>query len=646
MAASLLLYLLKANVALLLFALAYFGLLRRLTFFALNRAFLVFGLLFAAAYPALPVPALLPAEVARPVVFAVVETAAAVGEVAGPAGPAIDWAALGLGLYAAGAAVLLARLLGQLLSLRQLWRRSRPLLVLGQPVRALAGAVSPFSFGRTIYLNPELHAGPELTAVLRHELVHVRQWHTLDVLLAQLALAAAWCNPAAWLLARALLDNLEYLADQAVLQSGLDRRAYQYSLLRLSHGTAGPSLVSHFSLPTLKNRVAMMNTPLSSTGQLARYFVAGPLVLAVTLGFSGARAQEAGSIATTVVPTAAAAQSAGLGGETAYYVDGHRTDMKAVSKEMFQNVATIKLLKGPQVRQVFGEAEPASRVTVIVTNRYRDQADIVALDQKVDAAGALDTRFKMGPAIDPATHQLPDGIKAYIAKVYPDSRITGWFITDKDSDKAPHIRYFASFVESSGEKRKLYFNAAEQPVMLPEQTAPQPAQPATAATAPPTHLVPDGPKPSGPTPIYYIDGQRSTIDINSINPNNIASINVLKGDRASQLAGEAGAAGVLLITTKQNQNQLEVLAFNEKNGLAVAAAPEKSKAVPYLAAPALAYISKNYPQARLLGVSEVPATDGSARRYQAEIVIGRRPGYLLFDAQGNFLSESYTRTTR
>ena len=84
--------------------------------------------------------------------------------------------------------------------------------------------------------------------MLRHEQVHVRQWHTLDVLLAQLALAAAWRNPAAWLLRRALLDNLEYLADEAVLRTGLDRRAYQYSLLRLSHGPAAPSLVSfsHF----------------------------------------------------------------------------------------------------------------------------------------------------------------------------------------------------------------------------------------------------------------------------------------------------------------------------------------------------------------------------------------------------------------
>ena len=56
-----LLYLLKANVVLALFAAAYYGLLRRLTFFGLNRAYLVLAVLFAAVYPALPMPALLPA---------------------------------------------------------------------------------------------------------------------------------------------------------------------------------------------------------------------------------------------------------------------------------------------------------------------------------------------------------------------------------------------------------------------------------------------------------------------------------------------------------------------------------------------------------------------------------------------------------
>ena len=565
-----LLYLLKANVALLLFAAAYFGLLRRLTFFQLNRFYLLFALGFSAAYPALPLPALFPAE-APPVLFSGPVTAAvAIGATATPAAGPVDWAAAGWLVYGGGVALLLARLLVQLLSLWRVRRASQPAVLGGQRVRMLAGAVSPFSFGSTIYLNPAQHPAAELAAVLRHEQVHVRQWHTLDVLLAQVAQALAWCNPAAWLLRRALLDNLEYLADHAALQTGLDRQAYQYSLLRLSRVGTGavPALVSHFTFPTLKNRVAMMNTPLSSTGQLARYFLAVPVVLAGALGFSAAQVQAQG--AGPVVPAVAA-------------------------------------------------ATPAT-----------------------------------GPAAKPAADELPAAVRAYLASTYPKAQLASWTSLKEKTADAPAFSYLA-VITDGGQRRQLYFDAAGQPV-VPE-SEPQPrakarvtTQRAAAAQAPPatpTNAAKSSAKVSGPPPIYYVDGKPDD-NVLTINPRDIASVSVLKGDAPLQLAGAANAGGVVVITTKQNQDRPEVLAFNEKYGVATPppAAAEQPKSVPYLAAPALAYLTKNYPDARLLGVTEVKATDGSAPRYQAEIVIGRRPGYLLFDGRGQFISESHTPYAR
>ena len=574
-----LLYLLKANGALLLGAAAYFGLLRRLTFFGLNRAYLVFALLFAAVYPALPVPALLPAEPAVRLAYAVFEAPGGPVAATAPAGAPVNWAALALAVYAAGTVALLGRLLVQLLALARLRARSRRAVLSGQAVRVLAGDISPFSFAGRIYLNPRQHPGPELAAVLRHEQVHVRQAHTVDVLLAQLALAAAWCNPAVWLLRRALLDNLEYLADQAVLATGLDRRAYQYSLLRLSHAPAGPALVSHFTFPTLKNRVMMMNKPLSPSGQLARYFVAGPLVLAVALGISGARAQGAGP----VVPPAAAP----------------------------------------------------------------------ALAVPAPTAKTPDKPANMSSAVIAALHPLPDGIKAYIAKTYPGSTLGGYFVADRASDKAPHIQYYASITARNGERHKLYFNAREQLV----------AGPATVTTAP---LATAGPTPTGAapraaglgngyyrygqtTPVVYLDGQRYSGDINDIGPNNIAHISIFKGEEARRHFGDEATGGVIAVTTIAHQNDAEVKAFNERvdAGAAKTAVPAAAPApavasVPYLAAPALAYITQHYPAARLLSVAEVTAPDGGPTRYQAQIVLGKRPAYLLFDAAGQFISESFT----
>ena len=89
---SVLLYLLKANGALLLVAAAYLGLLHRLTFFRLNRGCLLLGLLFTALYPALLVPALQPAKATPAVFFPVIATTKVSRTVAPPPRqPWIGW---------------------------------------------------------------------------------------------------------------------------------------------------------------------------------------------------------------------------------------------------------------------------------------------------------------------------------------------------------------------------------------------------------------------------------------------------------------------------------------------------------------------------------------------------------------------------
>ena len=192
--------------------------------------------------------------------------------------------------------------------------------------------------------------------------------------------------------------------------------------------------------------------------------------------------------------------------------------------------------------------------------------------------------------------------------------------------------------------------AAPRPTFKPAVPRPAAARPATPAVAQPATVA--APQPGNP-PIYYVDGQRYYGDVNALKPSEILSMHVLKNERARQLFSEAGTAGVVIVTTRGNQDAPAVLAFNEKLGLGAApdvvppvAATAKPGRVASLAPGALAYITKTYPGARLLGVREVPGVDGGAARYQADIALGRRPGYLLFDVQGNFISEAYTSYAR
>ena len=400
-----LLYLLRANAVLALFAAAYYGLLRRLTFFQLNRAYLLGALLFAALYPALPAPALLPAGAALLPAARAGAAGPGAGGASSSAGPAgFDWPAWVLGGYAAGTGLLLLRLLGQLLSLALVHGRSRPAVVLGQPVRVLAGAAGPFSFGSAIYLsNSTLADAAALPAVLRHEQAHVRQGHTLDVLLLQLATALAWPNPAAWLLRRAALTNLEYLADRAALRAGLDRRAYQYCLLHQPPGSVpGPALAFHFFTLTLKNRIAMLNQPTSTSRQLGRYFLAAPLAVLLALGYAGARAQ-----------TAPAAKSAmHLPAGSVVYLDGVASTSAAAEALDPARIINMQVLSGIQGR-IFTHGQGS--VVALTTTENKDSPSVKTLDARLTQTEAL------APTIEAS--QLPTLAQEYISRTYADCRV-------------------------------------------------------------------------------------------------------------------------------------------------------------------------------------------------------------------------------
>jgi hypothetical protein len=149
-------YLLQANLALGLFYLAYRLVLRRLTFYGLNRLFLAFGIVFSAAYPAIDLSgwfrqypqAGLPgwAALATPVGAAPSQSAAPV-----------DYGALPGVVFWAGVALMAGRLVVQLFSLYRLHRRSARAGYGPYAFRRVAGRVAPFSFWQTVYLNPDCH---------------------------------------------------------------------------------------------------------------------------------------------------------------------------------------------------------------------------------------------------------------------------------------------------------------------------------------------------------------------------------------------------------------------------------------------------------------------------------------------------------
>jgi hypothetical protein len=298
---TLLLYLLKANVALVLFYLAYHLVLRKLTFYHLNRLFLVFGIVFSAIYPIIDLTELFSRheELAAVQSYAVVIpawTPTAIPEQA----TAFDYWLIPVGLFWFGCAFMLIRLAIQFISLYRIHRASVPASYQGVDFRKVRGIDEAFSFWKTIYLNPAQHQSPELESILRHEQIHVNGWHTLDVLLAELSTVFYWFNPGVWLMKKAMKENLEFIADQHVVNAGVDRVAYQYLLLKVV-GATQPQIANQFNFPSLKRRIAMMNKmPTSKTNRL-RLLVVLPLVTVLLVAFRSASQEDIDTLTEAVL---------------------------------------------------------------------------------------------------------------------------------------------------------------------------------------------------------------------------------------------------------------------------------------------------------------------------------------------------------
>ena len=379
---ELILYLLKANVALVLFYLAYHLVLRKLTFYHLNRLFLVFGILFSAVYPLIDLSELFSQheELAAMQSYAVVIpvwTSTAIPEQA----LAFDYWLIPVGLFWLGCGLMLLRLLVQFVSLYRIHRASVPASYQGVDFRKVKGISEAFSFWKTIYLNPAQHQSPELESILRHEQIHVNGWHTLDVLLAEVSTVFYWFNPGVWLMKKAMKENLEFIADQHVVNAGVDRVAYQYLLLKVV-GATQPQIANQFNFPSLKRRIAMMNKNKTSLTQIVRYAVLIPLIAAPTLMLSAnSKPSEPITLSALQEPTK---PIKALPDSVIYYIDGKEDTDNAYKKLDPKEISSVNVYKGEGAKKVIGK-RAAKGVVSIITEKNKNSKQVQEFQKKFPA---------------------------------------------------------------------------------------------------------------------------------------------------------------------------------------------------------------------------------------------------------------------
>ena len=187
-----------------------------------------------------------------------------------------------------GMLVFSIRLLSAYISYRKI--RSRAILISDDFIKVyhLDEHIIPFSFGTSVFINKTLYSKEQIKNILNHETVHVRQKHSIDIVFSEILCAINWYNPFAWLLKKAIRQNLEFVADRMVLRNCSDKKSYQYLLVQQSFRNQQNQLTSQFNFSSVRVRVLMMNKKKSKKVNLFKYLLALPMITLILMSFRNA----------------------------------------------------------------------------------------------------------------------------------------------------------------------------------------------------------------------------------------------------------------------------------------------------------------------------------------------------------------------
>ena len=145
--------------------------------------------------------------------------------------------------------------------------------------------ISPFSWMKYIVIS-KVDLEEDGREILIHEAAHVRNRHSVDLLIADICIFFQWFNPASWLLKQELQNIHEYEADESVIREGVNARQYQLLLIKKAVGTRLYSMANSFNHSKLKKRITMMLKEKSNPWARLKYLYVLPLATIAVTAFA------------------------------------------------------------------------------------------------------------------------------------------------------------------------------------------------------------------------------------------------------------------------------------------------------------------------------------------------------------------------
>ena len=533
-------YILKSSVCLVLFYLFFRLLLSKETFHRFNRMALLGVLFFSLLIPCIEVTTRHQVEVQQAVLsieqlllMAELEaTPANVGAVQET--PTISWVQIVLLVYLAGILFLVCRNIYSLICLFRLVHSGKhEKLEKGVTLVVHNQEIAPFSWMKYIVISRKdlEENGRE---ILIHEMAHIHHRHSVDLLVADICIFFQWFNPGAWLLKQELQNIHEYEADETVINEGVNAKEYQLLLIKKAVGTRLYSMANSFNHSKLKKRITMMLKEKSSPWARLKYLYVLPVAAIAVTAFArpevSDKVEKISSVKVNDLAAIVETKVAESAGDTT-----KPADVKYVPAEVRKRLKGTLVFEVAEEMPEFPGGGMSAFMDYIKTNmRYPASAKENGTQGRVTVQFVVDE----------------DGsIK--------DSKVLR--SVDKDMD-AEALRLINTMPKWKPGRQKGQPVAVKFTVPVMFRLDDDKLEKTSSANG----ITVEGYAGNGKEPLYIVDGKEVTPSVMSaLNPDKIERVTVLKDKSATDLYGEEGQNGVVLITLKQGTPGMVIRRGNE-----------------------------------------------------------------------------------
>ena len=379
---TLFLYSMKSAFVLTLLYLPYMLILRKESFFRLNRVVLLMILALSLVLPLMNIHSL--SWDSQPVVQMARQQMVEIGmplngatylpEVAVQGESArrhLSWFYIVSSIFVLGALFMLFWRVAQIMHMRyvirkgSLWHQQED----GVTVYCHADEVSPFSWMDNIVISAKDYE-ENAREILLHGRGHVMARHSWDLLLLALLQVVQWWNPLVYILGFSLRDVHEYEADDSVLRNGVSAKAYQLLLIKKVVGASSYTFANNFDHSLTLKRITMMQKSKSSVWMRSKVLYIVPMATLALSAFATSEnvfpsGNEIAKNEDKVIKISASGQADGakkLGSSVisptdeniVYLVDGTEVSLEAAKPLSPEEIESITVFKNPEAAASLG----------------------------------------------------------------------------------------------------------------------------------------------------------------------------------------------------------------------------------------------------------------------------------------------------